>query len=415
MRSREIWLEESKHVTIGFVELREQGGDRVADTLTSAVEILERLVGCESVSGRPNHEIVGYISDWLRTQGVEVTISRDADGERANVFATIGPPVDGGVVLNGHTDVVPVEGQNWSSDPFQLTRKGDRFYGRGSVDMKGFLACVMASVPVFQAARLTRPVHIAFTYDEEIGGIGMPVLLEQMGTLSYRPSIVIVGEPTDMNIVTGHKGGDEMRTEITGFEVHSCDPTRGVSAISVAGKLIAKIEEIGARLAAAPYPGSPFEPPYATFNIGTIEGGAARNATAGWCNFDWEFRGMPGEDSRVIIAEIETYAAEQLLPAMKAVHENAAINIITEVAVPSLDDRNAGPAAAFVSEITGQNSRNVVSFGTDAGYFSDAGLSTVVFGPGTIKRAHGADEFIEERELVQGLDFLRAVARKLSE
>ena len=386
----------------------------MTETLNSAVEILENLVGFESISGRPNHGIVTYIADWLRAQGLEVIISRDADGERANVFATIGPAVDGGVLLNGHTDVVPVEGQNWASDPFVLTRKGDRLYGRGSVDMKGFLACVMASVPVFQAAGLTRPIHIAFTYDEETGGFGMPVLLDSMATLPYRPSVVIVGEPTEMNIVTGHKGGDEMRTEITGFEVHSCDPTRGVSAISVASRLIAKIEEVGARLAADPAPNSPYYPPYGTFNIGTIEGGAARNATAGWCNFDWEFRPMPGQDGSAIIAEIEEYAARELLPAMKAINEDAGINIITEVSVPSLDDRNAARAAAFVSDITGQNSQSVVSFGTDAGYFSDAGLSTVVFGPGTIKRAHGPDEFIEMQELAQGLDFLRAVAGKLS-
>ncbi|WP_299848393.1 acetylornithine deacetylase [uncultured Roseovarius sp.] len=386
----------------------------MADTLNSAIEILENLVGFDSVSGRPNQAIVGYIKDTLEAQGVDVILSYDVDGERANVFATIGPRIDGGIVLNGHTDVVPVEGQDWASDPFKLTRIDDRLYGRGSVDMKGFLACVMASVPVFQAAQLTRPIHIAFTYDEEIGGLGMPVLLDSMEALGCKPSVVIVGEPTEMNIVTGHKAGDEMRTEITGHEVHSSDPRGGVSAISTATRLIAKIEEIGARLAADPVPGSPYDPPYATFNIGTIEGGAARNATAGWCNFDWEFRGMPGQDSRAIIGEIEDFAAQELLPVMKAVSPKADIKIITEVAVPPLDDRNAARAAAFVSEITGQNSQSVVSFGTDAGYFSDKGLSTVVFGPGTIRRAHGADEYIEVTELQQGLNFLRAVAEKLA-
>ena len=386
----------------------------MADTLNTAIEILEKLVGFDSVSGKPNHEIIGYIKDTLEAQGLEVVLSFDAEGERANVFATIGPNVDGGVMLNGHTDVVPVEGQDWASDPFTLTLQGDRLYGRGSVDMKGFLACVMASVPVFQAAGLTRPIHIAFTYDEEIGGLGMPVLLESMAALSCRPDVVIVGEPTEMNIVTGHKGGDEMRTEIIGHEVHSSDPRHGVSAISAAMRLVSKIEEIGARLAAAPVAGSPYEPPYATFNVGTIEGGAARNATAGWCNFDWEFRGMPGQDSRAIIAEIETFAANELLPEMKATNPKAEIRVITEVAVPSLDDRNADRAAAFVSDITGQNSQGVVSFGTDAGYFSDKGMSTVVFGPGTIRRAHRADEYIEVSEIQQGLDFLKAVAQKLS-
>ena len=386
----------------------------MAGVLGSAIDVLEKLVGFDSISGRSNHEIVGYIKDTLEAQGVEVTLSYDAEGRRANVFATIGPPSGGGVVLNGHTDVVPVDGQVWSSDPFKLTRKDNRLYGRGAVDMKGFLACVMASVPVFQSGNLERPIHIAFVFDEEIGGFGMPVLLDSMASLSCRPAVVIVGEPTEMNIVTGHKGGCEMRTEITGHEVHSSDPTRGVSAISTAMQLIARIEQVGARLAADPVPRSPYFPPYGTFNIGTIQGGSARNATAGWCNFDWEFRPMPGQNSRAVIAEIEDYAATELLPAMKAISPDAGINIITEVSVPSLDDRNARQAAAFVSDITGQNSQSVVSFGTDAGYFSDAGISTVVFGPGSIRRAHGPDEYIEIAELQQGLDFLGAVAQKLS-
>jgi len=321
----------------------------MSTSLENAVEILEKLVGFQSYSGRPTHGIIGYIQDYLKEQGVDVTLSYDDAGERANVYATIGPEVDGGVVLNGHTDVVSVEGQAWNSDPFTLTRSGDRLFGRGSVDMKGFLACVLASVPRFKAATLSKPIHIAFSYDEENGGYGMPVLLESMATKAYRPEVVIIGEPTDMRIVTGHKGGFEMRTEITGAEVHSCDPTKGVNAISVAMKLIAKIEEIGAERAASAKANSPYSPPYPTFNIGTIEGGAARNATAGWCNLNWEYRQMPGEDGTKTIAEIEAYAANELVPAMQAVNPRANIEIITEVALPALDDRNAEKAAAFVS------------------------------------------------------------------
>jgi len=384
-------------------------------TLDNTIEILERLVGFDSISGRPTHGIVGYIQDYLSGQGIEANLSFDEANERANVFATIGPLVDGGVVFNGHTDVVPVEGQQWHTDPFKLTRKDDRLHGRGAVDMKGFLACVLGSVPRFKAANLKKPVHIAFSYDEEIGGFGMPVLLDSMSKNPFRPEIVIVGEPTEMKIITGHKGGFEMRTEITGHEVHSCDPTKGVSAVSAAVRLMAKIEEIAASRAANPVPNSPYDPPYATFNIGTIEGGAARNATAGWCNFDWEYRQMPGEDGAAAIAEIETYAASELLPAMKAVNANAAIRIITEAPVPGLDDRNAEKAATFVSEVTGLNSRGVVSFGTDGGYFSDDGFSTVVFGPGSISRAHQPDEYIKVGELAQGLDFLDKVAKRLSQ
>lgn len=383
-------------------------------TVRNAIEILSRLVAFESISGRSTHPIVEYICSYLGSHGVEASLSFDEAKQKANIFATIGPHIDGGVVLNGHTDVVPVEGQNWATDPFKLTRKRDRLYGRGSVDMKGFLACVLASVPIFKSMKLKKPIHIAFSYDEETGGLGMPTLIKDMGAKTYRPEIVIVGEPTEMAIVTAHKGGFEMRTEISGLEVHSCNPSVGVNAISAAMKLISKIEQIGARLASKPYPDSLFEPPFATFNIGTIEGGAARNATAGWCNFDWEFRPMPGENSRPIIAEIENYATNTLLPEMRAIWPEADIKIITEADVPSLDDRNATQAADFVSKITGLNSRGVVSFGTDAGYFSDALYSTVVFGPGSISRAHAPDEYIEISELSQGLKFLTGIGDQLS-
>ncbi len=383
-------------------------------TLDGAIEILEHLVGFDSVSGKPTHEIVTYIVNYLKQHGVESTLSYDESGERANVFATIGPESDGGVVLNGHTDVVPVTGQNWSSDPFTLTRKDDRFYGRGSVDMKGFLACALASVPLFKSAKLTRPIHLAFSFDEEIGGLGMPALIESMANLSYRPKVVIVGEPTGMRLITAHKGGFEMRTEITGHEVHSCNPSKGVSAISVACKFITKIEQVAAILAADPYTDSSFEPPFGTFNVGTIEGGNARNATAGHCNFNWEFRPMPGENGAQIIAEIEQYAMQELLPAMRVISAKTDIKTITEAPVPALNDANAEEAIALVCQLTGLNSHGVVSFGTDAGYFSDAGLSTVVFGPGDINRAHKADEYIERDELVEGLDFLSTLAKQLS-
>jgi len=349
------------------------------NTTNKAIEILEKLVSFDSISGKPTHAILEFIQAYLNEHDVKSALSYDDDGERANLFATIGPNINGGVVLNGHTDVVPVAGQSWLTDPFVLTRKGNKLHGRGSVDMKGFLACVLASVPLFKSTALKKPIHIAFTYDEEIGGFGMPVLLKSLAKNNIRPDISIVGEPTEMKLI-----------------------------------IIAKINEIAAKLAANPYPDSPFEPPYCTINVGTIEGGAARNATAGWGTFNWEFRPMPGEDGTKIIKEVEAYALNELLPAMKAVNDAADINIITEAPVPPLDDTNAELAANFVSQITGLNSRDVVSFGTDAGYFSDDGISTVVFGPGSISRAHQPNEYIEVQELEQGLAFLEKVATKLS-
>ncbi len=381
--------------------------------LQDTIDILSRLIGFETISGRPTHDIVGYVKDYLHTHGVECSISFDETGERANVFATIGPQIDGGVVFSGHTDVVPVEGQIWSKPPFELTRQDGKLYGRGSVDMKGFLACVLGAVPAWKAMPLKRPVHIAFSYDEETGGHGMPLLLKDMAGKSYRPEIVVVGEPTDMKLITGHKGGYEMRTEVTGLECHSSLPHAGVNAISYAVKLIAFIEEMGAGCAAKPYAGSEFIPPFTTFNVGTIHGGSATNATAGHCAFGWEFRPMPGEDGRSMIAELERYASQELVPLMRKMHPDASIKIIVDAEVPPLDNRNAARAAEFVAGITGQNAEHVVSFGTDGGYFSDQGFSTVIFGPGSISRAHKPDEFILESELAEGLEFLMSAGDRL--
>ena len=384
------------------------------DKTLEAVRILKNLVGFETISGSSTEEINKFIVEYLNQHDVLSKLSYDVDGVRSNVFATIGPHVDGGVLFDGHTDVVPVAGQKWSTDPFQLTQIDDRLYGRGSVDMKGFLACMLASVPMFKKANLKKPIHLAFSFDEETGGFGMPVLLDSMALNDFQPSVVIVGEPTEMKIITGHKGSYEMRTEISGYEVHSSNPLLGVNAISIAMKLISKIEEIGLLRAANPIDGSPYDPPFATFNVGIIEGGAASNATAGWCNFDWEYRPMPGEDGSKTILEIEKFANEELLPKMKNVSAEADIKIITQAPVGGLDDRNSSEATAFITAVTGLNSTGVVSFGTDAGYFSDKGYSTVVFGPGSINRAHKSDEYVKVSELEQGLDFFEKVSNYLS-
>lgn len=381
--------------------------------LNQAIKILEKLVSFDSISGRSTEGIVKYICDYLANHGVEASLSKDSTGERANVFACIGPRVDGGVLFNGHTDVVPVLGQDWHTEPFTLTQIDDRLHGRGSVDMKGFLACMLAAVPVFKQAPLKKPIYLAFTYDEEIGGLGMPVLLDYMSAEGIAPEIVIVGEPTGSSIVTGHKGGFEMRTEVTGAEVHSCDPTKGVNAIVYAMKMIRKIEDIARGIANSPDSNSPYYPPYTTFNVGKIDGGMARNATAGWCHFYWEIRPLPGEDTQPILTEIESHA-EELRAQMQATNPETDIKIITEVAVPALNDQNADAAREFISNITGLNSQQVVSFASDAGYFSAAEFSTVLYGPGSIDRAHKSNEYITLGELEDGLVFLSKAAQFLS-
>jgi acetylornithine deacetylase len=387
----------------------------VSDVRTGeAVQVLERLVAFESISARPNLDLVGYVRDYLATRGVTAHLSYDDARARANLHATIGPAVDGGVVLNGHTDVVPVEGQVWTSDPFTLTERAGRLHGRGAVDMKGFLACMLASVPAWQARPLKRPIHVSMCYDEEIGGFGAPVLVEDIGRTAPRPSVAIVGEPTGMRIVSGHKGGFEMRTMITGFEAHASDPRKGANAIVFAARFIAMLDDLGRELAAAPQAGSPFDPAWTTISVGTIHGGAARNIIAGSCVFDWELRPVPGDDGPALIARIDDYARTVLLPEMSAVSPAADIRTVTEACVPPLNHEDAREAVALLCELTGQNSADVVSFGTDAGHFCNAGISTVVFGPGSIEQAHKPDEYIERSQIDACMSFLDRLGDRLT-
>jgi acetylornithine deacetylase len=385
------------------------------DRVNSAVAILDRLVAFESLPGQSNLDLVAFVRDYLADNEVESFLSLDESGSRANLHAWVGPSVDGGVVLNGHTDVVPVDGQAWTSDPFQLTRRDGRLYGRGTVDMKGFLACMLAAVPTFQAHPLTRPVHLTCCYDEEIGGLGAPHLVTQITTQGGpRPAIAIVGEPTEFRIVSGHKGGFEMRTEIVGLSGHASDPRKGVSAIFFAGRFVARLEEMAAQLAIEARENSEFDPPYSTINVGTFRGGTARNVIAGHCIIDWELRPIPGEDGRAILAEIDRFARDELLPEMRALAPQASIFTTEEAVVPALDPADGTEAVALISEITGINSTECASFATDAGHFCHGGISTAVYGPGSIKRAHRPDEFIEERELAACLAFLDNLAYRLS-
>lgn len=400
-------LRENKAGGFGIFDLSDVRTDE-------AVTVLERLVGFESISARPNLELVGYVRDYLAARGVDAHLSYDDTGNRANLHATIGPAVDGGVVLNGHTDVVPVEGQVWTSDPFRLVERDGRLYGRGAVDMKGFLACMLASVPAWQAKPLKRPVHLSMCYDEEIGGFGAPVLVDDLARTAPLPRIAIVGEPTGMRIISGHKGGFEMRTVITGFEAHASDPRKGANAIVFAARFIAMLDDLGRELAAHPRAGSPFDPAWTTVSVGTIHGGAARNIIAGSCAFDWELRPIPGDDGLALIERVSDYARSVLLPEMHASAPDASIEIVTEACVPALNSDDAGEAVALLAELTGQNSADVVSFGTDAGHFCNAGISTVVFGPGSIEQAHKPDEFIERSQIGACMSFLDRLGNHLT-
>jgi acetylornithine deacetylase len=359
--------------------------------------MIERLVAFDTTSAKSNLQLIDFVDAYLRDLGVPTR--RTGDGGKANLFATIGPEIAGGVVLSGHSDVVPVDGQAWSHDPFDAVERDGRLYGRGTADMKSFIAVALAMVPDFLAAPLARPLHLAISYDEEVGCLGVSKLIEDIKAALPLPRMVIIGEPTSMQIVNAHKSITALRTVITGKPAHSSQPQRGASAILAAGKLINHIGEMAAAKRGAAPAGSPFDPPYTTFNVGTVEGGAALNIIPQHCAFSWEFRALPEDDPRDILAEFERFAGEAVLPSLREFEPAA--EIVTQVMadVVALVPESDGAAEALVRSLSRRNVTSVVSFGTEGGLFQQAGFSTVVFGPGSIDQAHQPDEFIDLQQV----------------
>jgi acetylornithine deacetylase len=378
---------------------------------TAAIAILERLVAFDTISAKSNLELVGWIADYLDGHGIKSVLTRNSEGTKANLFATIGPGERGGVILSGHTDVVPVEGQAWHSDPFRLEthpadQGSDRLYGRGTADMKGFIALVLAMAPKALAQPLEIPLHLAFSYDEEVGCLGVPELIRELPKAAARPRLAIIGEPTEMQVANAHKGIHFLRTRITGREAHSSTPERGVNAISAAAEIIAEIGRLAAECRAAAQPDSGFDPPYTSFNIGRISGGAAVNIIARDCAFEWEFRPLPGEDGAALQRRIDDFVNAQLLPRMRAGHPEADVETRTMARVPPLVPDSASPAEALARRLTGANTTTTIAFATEAGLFQAAGIPAVICGPGSIDVAHKPDEFISREQLAAGESFL---------
>ena len=381
------------------------------DLQATAEAILADLVSFPSLSGTPNGAIVNYIKDYL--EGFEISVILDAheDGERLNLFATIGPHIDDGILLSAHTDVVPAHGAGWSRDPFILHKENGRLYGRGTVDMKGFLATALALAPVFKKAEkdLQIPLHYAFTFDEEVGSFGaakMPAFLQKH---QIRPAIAIIGEPTDMQPFIGHKGGLELIAEFHGTAGHASDPRGTVNTLYYAARLISFIEAKAKALAARPHPQSPFDPPFSTISVGKIEGGEARNIIPNSCRFLWEIRPLPEDDVHAILADIQHYVDQNLLPEMTAIHAEAKIDLIIDSWCPGMKVRPDSAAAALVARLWTNTRPQVVSFGTDGGHFQSAGLETIVFGPGNMNEMHKPNEFITCEAIADGLQFLIAL------
>ena len=371
-----------------------------------AKEILKNLVSFPFLPGQSNLKMIDYIADYLQSHGVDAELVYSEDRTRANLFATIGPRIQGGIMLSGHTDVVAVAGQKWTNDPFDLIEKNNRLYGRGSVDMKGFIACCLASVPQWQQLELKTPIQLGITYDEESGGFGAKRLAQWLKNSNVKPAYSIIGEPTQMAIIAGHKGGYEISTVITGIEAHSCNPENGVSAIHYAAKLINFINEKGLALKLNSAADSLFNPAYSSFNIGKINGGSSVNTIAGHCELDWELRPLPGDDGEKILADIDHYCQQELLLQMRKHFPAAKIETNIKVDVPALAINKDSEIVKMIAGITGNDNYDVVAFGTDAGYFQNIGIDSVVYGPGSINQAHKPDEYIEIEEIEKCLVFL---------
>jgi acetylornithine deacetylase len=357
--------------------------------------MIDRLIAFDTVSSKSNLDLIDFVAESLESHGVASRRSFDVEGGKANLYATLGPDIAGGVVLSGHSDVVPVEGQPWDSDPFQVVARDDRLYGRGTADMKSFLAVALALVPEMLAAELRVPIHLAISYDEEVGCIGVRGLIADVTANLPLPRLVIVGEPTDMKIVNAHKGVTVFRTTVTGKEAHSSQPHRAANAIEAAARLIGFLSDLAEEKRAQAPADSRFEPPFTSFNVGTIAGGTAQNIVPRHCSFTWEYRELPGDDGAAILERFTRFAEDQVLPGLRANAPEAAIVTESLAGAPALSPEPDSEAEALVRALTGANTTHAVSFAAEAGLFQQAGFPAVICGPGSIDQAHQANEFIE--------------------
>jgi acetylornithine deacetylase len=378
-----------------------------------SLDMITRLVGFDTVSRNSNLELIHYVRDYLARYGVKGHLVMNDDGTKANLFATVGPDVEGGIVLSGHTDVVPVDGQPWDTDPFQLVEKDGRLFGRGTCDMKAFFAIALAMVPEWIETGLKRPIHFALSYDEEIGCFGAPSMIDRLTTDIARPSAVIVGEPTSMRPIVAHKGIAALRTTVIGHEAHSSQVQRGVSAVMTAARLITFIDDMMAENKARADPECRFDPPYTTLHVGVVHGGTALNIISRECAFTWDIRSLPGDNWRSYLARFEAYV-NSLLPAMRAIAPAASICTEILADAPPLQDQG-GRAQELVLDLCGHAPTGVAPYAAEAGQFQERGFSVVLCGPGSIDQAHQPNEYIDISQVTACEEFLEKLAGQLTE
>jgi len=356
--------------------------------------MIERLIAFDTTSRNSNLELIHYVRDYLRDLGVDSHLTFDDEHRKANLYATLGPQDRGGIALSGHTDVVPVDGQEWSSNPWRVSERDGRLYGRGTSDMKTFIAVALAYAPRFLDRDLARPIHYCLSYDEEVGCRGVPRMLAFLARQPIRPVGCIVGEPTGMKVIIGHKGKLSYRCRAHGLECHSSLAPKGVNAIQAAARVIVHLEEMAARKAAEGPFDEDYDIPHTTVHCGVIQGGTALNIVPADCAFEFEFRCLPGDDAAALLAEIQDYAHREIEPAMKRIAPETGFTWEEVSSHPGLDTPPEAEIVTLVKALTGANATGKVAFGTEAGLFDESGIPAVVCGPGSIEQAHKPDEYI---------------------
>jgi acetylornithine deacetylase len=376
-------------------------------------DMLSRLIAFDTTSRDSNLALIGFVEDYVSAYGLKSRRIPNPEGTKANLLITIGPDVAGGVILSGHTDVVPVDGQPWDTDPFTLVERDGRYYGRGTSDMKAFSAVILSLIPEFVARPLKTPVHIALSYDEEVGCLGVRPMIADIVRSVPMPRLAIIGEPTNMKVVNAHKGIRSFRTTVTGREAHSSQVDKGVNAVMVAAELIMFLSKLADDMRAKGDPTGRFDPPFTSVQSSTIEGGTALNILARHCTFQWEFRYLPGTSHDDIFEAFDHHARNVVLPRLKAIAPEADIVTTVRSHVPALVAREGCPAEALARQLTGANHAEAVSYGTEAGLFQEAGIPSVICGPGDIREAHKPNEYIQIPQVAACETFIRNLITKL--
>ena len=379
----------------------------------NSLKILTDLIAFKTISGEDNNSLINYCDELLKKTGATSFKTFDGEKKRVNLFATLKSKNNENkkpLIFSGHTDVVPVS-KNWKTDPFVATIKEDKIFGRGTCDMKGFIACALAYAPIFAKNNLDRDIHFSFTFDEETACQGAPILINELKKKGINSGICIVGEPTNMKIVDAHKGCYEYTTHFEGLAGHGSKPDKGVNAVEFAVRYINKLMELRETLKANAPKNCIFDPPYTTLQIGGISGGIARNVIADKCRVDWELRPVVKEDGELVNNQMDEFANKKLLPEMKKIFPKSTIKKEVIGEIIGFDRIENSEACEFISNLTGDNSKEVVSFGTEAGLFQEIGISTVVCGPGSIEQAHKVDEFITLEQIKKCLLLLENIIK----